>query len=513
MGSQKKHLRFKGIRPRTASLYRREVARFFEYLSTENIAIPNDPEELDLHVAEFINMLYQEGDSLSHAGWLLSGLKRFMPQLKRSLATSQQWYNNWARDHQPVRAVPMPWTVARTLSFLAWEAGRIDVSLCILLGFSFYLRSMEMLSLDLDDLVVDSRRSAVFLSLKSSKTSRGRQQSLVFHNALLAKIVQIAKNRLGSQGMVWTYGPGCFRRAFEALIHNVDLQRFGFSFYSFEGGALRTPMSKATTWTKSPYVADGKIIEQLVFTLTMLRQTSFVCNFHQVSPILQQKLAISGRLSSSYANLTPKWAGWCGNGECFFGDAWAGWGLLWEGPPTGGAFLGFGFLGVPLFLPPVLIQTDASVLQECFVLLAPTLRTARLRWFKTGALLNKLSACVDQGRSMNDGLCVYLFGSLVLTLPPHPLKAGCWGLLWEGPPTGGAFLGFGFLGVPLFLPPVLIQTDESVLQECFVLLAPTLRTARLRWFKTGALLKYIYISILIFFDEIDEWRGIDQWID
>ena len=24
---------------------------------------------------------------------------------------------------------------------------------------------------------------------------------------------------------------------------------------------------------------------------------------------------------------------------------------------------------------------------------------------------------------------------------------------------------------------------------------------------------YIYISILIFFDEIDEWRGIDQWID
>ena len=30
----------------------------------------------------------------------------------------------------------------------------------------------------------------------------------------------------------------------------------------------------------------------------------------------------------------------------------------------------------------------------------------------------KLSACVDQGRSMNDGLCVYLFGSLVL-------KANC----------------------------------------------------------------------------------------
>ena len=104
----KKHLRFKGIRPRTASLYKKEVERFFSYLQAESIPIPNDPEELDEHIAEFINMLYQEGDSLSHAGWLLSGLKRFMPQLKRSLAISQQWYNNWARDHQPVRAVPMP---------------------------------------------------------------------------------------------------------------------------------------------------------------------------------------------------------------------------------------------------------------------------------------------------------------------------------------------------------------------------------------------------------------------
>lgn len=27
-------------------------------------------------MAEFINMLYQEGESVSHAGWLLSGLKK-----------------------------------------------------------------------------------------------------------------------------------------------------------------------------------------------------------------------------------------------------------------------------------------------------------------------------------------------------------------------------------------------------------------------------------------------------
>ncbi len=236
MDPKRKHLRFKGIRPRTANLYKREVARFFRYLQAEKIPTPDDPEELDEHVAEFINMLYQEGDSLSHAGWLLSGLKRFMPQLKRSLAVSQQWYNNWARDHQPTRAVPMPWSVARTMAFVAWEAGHFDASLCILLGFSFYLRSMEMLLLTMDDLVVDLRRAAVFVRLQQSKTSRGRQQSLVFHNLLLAKIVVEAKRRIISQGMVWAYGPGCFRRSFQEIVESIGLGSFGFSLYSLRRG-------------------------------------------------------------------------------------------------------------------------------------------------------------------------------------------------------------------------------------------------------------------------------------
>ncbi len=50
---------------------------------------------------------------------------------------------------------------------------------------------MEFLSLDVDDIVVDLRRGAVFLRLKNSKTSKG-QQSLVFHNSPLANIVVAA---------------------------------------------------------------------------------------------------------------------------------------------------------------------------------------------------------------------------------------------------------------------------------------------------------------------------------
>jgi site-specific recombinase XerD len=109
MPRPKLHPKFKGIAPKTARAYRKEIYRFFQYLSSEEVEIPSDVSLLDFLVSEYINVLYQEGDSISQAGWLLSGLKRFIPKLRFRLPTSQQYYNNWLRDHVPMRAVPMPW--------------------------------------------------------------------------------------------------------------------------------------------------------------------------------------------------------------------------------------------------------------------------------------------------------------------------------------------------------------------------------------------------------------------
>ena len=140
----KLHLKFKGITPKTSQLYRKEVNRFFTYVTVELGHIPTAVIELDECMAEFINMLYQEGESVSHAGWLLSGFKRFLPTLRRDLVTAQQYYNNWIRDHVPVRAVPMPWNVAKTVAAVAYSEGHYDLALLLILGFAFYLRTMEL---------------------------------------------------------------------------------------------------------------------------------------------------------------------------------------------------------------------------------------------------------------------------------------------------------------------------------------------------------------------------------
>ena len=92
-----------------------------------------------MSVSSKINELYQEGEAVSHAGWLLSGFKRFLPSLRRDLVTAQQFYNNWVRDPVPFRAVPMPWGVAKTLAAAACEKSHHDLSLLPLLGYAFYI--------------------------------------------------------------------------------------------------------------------------------------------------------------------------------------------------------------------------------------------------------------------------------------------------------------------------------------------------------------------------------------
>ena len=236
MPRAKLHLKFKGITGRTLRLYKREVSRFFEYLELEDQQIPATAVDLDECMAEFINVLYQEGESISHAGWLLSGMKRFLPRVRRELLTSQQFYNNWVRDHTPVRAVPFPWVVVRTMAGLAFQQGHPDIALLLLVGFSFFLRTMEMLKLEIEDIVVDGFRGTTFVALHETKTSKQFQQSLVFQNPQLAQLVTVLKGKLPPAGGVWRHSVHTFRQCFQALLEALHVAPLRFTMYSLRRG-------------------------------------------------------------------------------------------------------------------------------------------------------------------------------------------------------------------------------------------------------------------------------------
>ena len=232
---RREHLKFQGVTARTRRLYKKEVARFIEFVEKELGALPTEAETLDEQMGEYINMLFQEGESISHAGWLLSGFKRFMPRVKRDLVVSQQFYNNWNRHHVPFRAVPMPWNICKALAALAHEAKQTEVALLLLVGYVFYLRSMEMLNLQKADIIFDLRHGTCFVTLKDTKTSRNMVQHLALHNASLTGVLYNLWDDLPA-GKLWPYSVHVFRKCFNLLLSTLGATPLNFTLYSIRRG-------------------------------------------------------------------------------------------------------------------------------------------------------------------------------------------------------------------------------------------------------------------------------------
>ena len=95
----------------------------------------------------YARSLYQEGDSLAQAGHLLSGLKRFCPQMRFDLPTATQYFKNWQRIHRPERAIPISWSLLQGMAAACLTVDRPGVALMFYVGFFCFLRTAEMLSL------------------------------------------------------------------------------------------------------------------------------------------------------------------------------------------------------------------------------------------------------------------------------------------------------------------------------------------------------------------------------
>lgn len=232
---RKPHLKYMGVQKRTVQLYRREVSLFFEFLEFMQLPLPSSYPWLDQRVADYINHLFQEGESISKAGWLLSGLRRFYPRVRKELCLAQQWYTNWAREHTPERATPMPWKVPQALVGLCWHEQWYHLGLCLLLGFAFFLRTQEVLALHISDIEVSLPANSIVIRLRRTKTSKQHLQALTLEHTEMAALTAFALKGL-SDVWLWPWSPTLFRSSFTSLCDFFFLTPLSFVPYSLRRG-------------------------------------------------------------------------------------------------------------------------------------------------------------------------------------------------------------------------------------------------------------------------------------
>lgn len=196
-----KHLKYKGIKPRTLNAYSKAVHKFL-HLQRLKIKLPSKMSRLDHILAEYVNHPWLEGEPLGYAGHLISGIKRFFPPCKNSLPTTAQYFANWQKEHVPNRALPLPWIVCRGLVALAVADNNWSFAFIALLAFRRFLRTMEFLCLTVDDIHILLGHSLV-ISLENTKTSSTYNESLTVQDSRLCKLFEKAVRDKSKSSLIY----------------------------------------------------------------------------------------------------------------------------------------------------------------------------------------------------------------------------------------------------------------------------------------------------------------------
>ena len=273
------HIKFAGLRRRTLRSYGVALERFLSYVESEGLNIKST-RLLDQVLGEYLNCMFWDGDSVSAGGHVLSGIKRFYPQLKLKLPTASQYFRNWQRIHRPERAIPVSWSLVRAMGAICITLEFPSVALMLYVAFNCFLRTSEMLSLQCLHLLPHGTRPEVTVIVPFAKTSNGNPQVLQFRDEHLWNLTKKVKSLLHPTAFLWVGSPSNFRSFWRKILCLLEfapmdyspygIRRGGATWFFLETGSMDATLARGrwtTAKTARQYIDDGTLaLAKLVWT-------------------------------------------------------------------------------------------------------------------------------------------------------------------------------------------------------------------------------------------------------
>ena len=240
-------LRFAGLKPRTLQSYKKALLSFFEWLEGEAMPIPQSTRQLDESLAQYLDHLFLDDRPITYAGHTLSALKRFHPRLRWKIPLAKQFFSNWRQIYVTRQAVPMPVEVLMALAGVA--AASKDWSFCVLLllGYSAFLRTSEMVTLSLRKIIWSSATGQIILALPATKTSRMKDESVEITDPFATVVLQKLINS-GKKDRIWSGTARLFRQQLKLYLDFLKLSSVNFTPYSIRRGGASYAFSQGITF-------------------------------------------------------------------------------------------------------------------------------------------------------------------------------------------------------------------------------------------------------------------------
>lgn len=198
------HLKLVGIRSSTIRLYRRALIEFLSWRKSSGYTGCRNYADLDLQLADYIAFLYAKGDPLYRAANALSGLKKFVPQTRRSLEVSAAYYSNWCKVTKRARALPLAPQWAKAFVSYAYLTRQPEMGLLVLTGFLGLFRVGDLLSLECGQLLPVAS-NCLYVSFEESKGAqrKGAPERVRLQDLNLIRILSARKSRRSPQDKVF----------------------------------------------------------------------------------------------------------------------------------------------------------------------------------------------------------------------------------------------------------------------------------------------------------------------
>ena len=199
--------------------------------------------ELDLAAAEWVEMCWEDGESLYTVGSALSGLHFFEPFTRKQIPTAWKLFAAWKKMEWPARAPPLTENIVLSMAYYAICHDDLFLSCLLALGFFTLLRTGELLNLRGSDLLANA--SQVVVSLKDTKTGKrnAANEMVTTSNPFTVEVCLAVKDVLSRRGALakrlWEFSAQAFRTHFDVYLKKFKIGSLGFRPYSLRRGGLR----------------------------------------------------------------------------------------------------------------------------------------------------------------------------------------------------------------------------------------------------------------------------------
>ena len=237
-------LRDSKIQRATFIRYFTAVYSFCHHLFLYNQSMAESFEYLDRQLNDYIEWLWDSGQSLNDAKDVLSGCSHFL-NTRRKFPGAWRLVSIWSQMELPERAPALPPVVMQAMLGLCLQQGRINMAAVLCLGWSCILRTTEMIHVLSESISVDATTCLGAVSLGLTKTGKrhGAAEMCSIDDTVCGWLVLWGLQVLGScYGSNAKHHPlmncsaSMFRRIFDLLLEQLGLAN-QYRPYSIRRGA------------------------------------------------------------------------------------------------------------------------------------------------------------------------------------------------------------------------------------------------------------------------------------